>query len=358
VNVDVKRVPVRYLVMLRDLLQQRGADSAALLRMAQIEPSRFDDPTGHLLPAEMEAFLAAAHRLTGATDLGFELGRHVKMTSHDILGLGMLSCRNWDDVLKLVSRHYHLMTEAFTLRYERRGSRGEAIFTPTTAMPLQTLRFYCETHAVAHWNQIRLMLGRDAPACDTYLAMPTPPHVRRYDALAPARFHFDESALPGVRVVMGADLLDMPQPLADSRLRQQIDARCEALGSRPPTSEKNWGEYVTMMLREAQGTLVTLEDLARRANVSGRTIDRHLKKENLQFRDLSQQVRFERACELLREPNTTILTVALSLGFTEAGNFSRAFRRVVGMTPGEYQRRLAHGGADQAREAAAGAAQS
>lgn len=153
---------------------------------------------------------------------------------------------------------------------------------------------------------------------------------------------------------MSAELLDMPQPQADSRLRQQIDARCEALGRRPPTGDKGWGEYVAMMLREAQGTLVTLEDVARRVNVSGRTIDRHLKKENLQFRDLSQQVRFERACELLREPNASILGVALGLGFTEAANFSRAFRRVVGMTPGEYQQRQAQGTA--ALEPAASAA--
>lgn len=105
-------------------------------------------------------------------------------------------------------------------------------------------------------------------------------------------------------VLLDADLLDLPQPLVDSRLREQIEARCEALGRRVPTGEKGWGEFVAMMLRESHGTLLTLEDLARRINVSGRTIDRHLKKESLQFRDPAQQVRFERACELLREPGT------------------------------------------------------
>jgi AraC-like DNA-binding protein len=338
-----KRVPARYLATLREVLDQRGADTVALLRMARLDPARFDDPAGQFLPDEMEAFITSARRLTGATDLGFEMGRHIKMTSHDILGLGMLSCRNWDDVLRLVSRHYHLMTETFALRYHRRGAIGEAVFTPTTALPLETLRFLCEAQAVAHWNQVQLMLGRNAPAFDTYLAMPVPPHVKRYDALAPARFHFDEHALPGLRVVMDADLLDMPQPLADSRLRQQIDERCEALGRRPPTGDKGWGEFVTMMLRESQGTLVTLEDLARRVSVSGRTIDRHLKKENLQFRDLSQKVRFERACELLLEPSASIFGVALSLGFSEPANFSRAFRRVMGMTPGEFQQRQGRG---------------
>ncbi len=83
-----------------------------------------------------------------------------------------------------------------------------------------------------------------------------------------------------------------------------------------------------------------------RATSGTRTIDRHLKKENLQFRDLSQKVRFERACELLLEPSASIFGVALSLGFSEPANFSRAFRRVMGMTPGEYQQRQGRGAVD------------
>ncbi|HSW25605.1 MAG TPA: helix-turn-helix domain-containing protein, partial [Burkholderiaceae bacterium] len=59
----------------------------------------------------------------------------------------------------------------------------------------------------------------------------------------------------------------------------------------------------------------------------------------LQYRDVSQQVRFERACTLLLAPAATVAQVAADLGFSDAANFSRAFRRVVGMAPGEYQKR-------------------
>ena len=68
-------------------------------------------------------------------------------------------------------------------------------------------------------------------------------------------------------------------------------------------------------------------------------MDRHLKKENLTFRDISQKGRFERACELLAEPAATVVQVALNLGFSDAASFSRSFRRVVGVSPSEYQQR-------------------
>lgn len=336
-----RRIPVRYLLQFRDVLRESGVDTDRLLVMAGIDEPRFNDASSLLSAAEVEAFVSSARQLTGRTDLGFEAGRRIKMNSHELLGYGMLSCRNVDQVLQLASRHYHLITETFTLRYRREDRRGEAIYTPAMRMPLETLNFYYEVLVTSHCNQIRLLLGNDIPPYDCYLSMAEPAHGRRYLALAPARFHFEEKALPGVRVVMGTDLLNLPLPMADQRMVQQIDARCDALGQRPPADDEGWGDYVSMMLRQASGEIVTLEDLARRINISARTLDRHLKKENLQFRDLSQQVRLEKACELLSAPGATVVQVALSLGFSDAANFSRAFRRTMGISPSQFQQNLA-----------------
>ena len=336
----VRRVPVRYLVLLRDWLFTQGVDTAALHRMAGIDPARFDQRDATLEPLEMESFIASARRLTGRSDLGFELGRLIKMTSHDLLGFGMLSCRNIDEVLRLVVRHYHLMTETFTLRYERDPSgTGVAVYAPAMAMPLEMLRFYLEALAIAHDNQIRLMLGGAGGVCDVYIAMPPPAHIARYHRLAPTRFHFDEGALPGVRVVMHATILDHALPLADARVVEDVDRRCHALGQRRPGTSQDWVEYLRMVLRQSEGEAPTLENIAQLNHVSARTIDRYLRRENMSFRELSHEVRLERACRLLEDPAQTVAQIALRLGFSDSANFSRAFRRTIGMTPSEYRQR-------------------
>lgn len=337
---NLRRVPVRYLVLLRDWLRTQGVDTSALLRMAGIEADRFERRDATLKPLEMEEFIASARRLTGCSDLGFELGRLIKMTSHDLLGYGMLSCRSIDEVMRLVVRHYHLMTETFTLRYQRDlAGSGEAIYTPAMAMPLETLRFYLEALAIAHDNQLRLMLGGTGGAYDIYMAMPAPPHLLRYQALAPTRFHFDESALPGVRVVMGPAVLEHALPYADVNLVKEIDRRCSALGHRLPNSSQDWGEYVRMVLRQSDGETPTLESIALINHVSTRTIDRHLRRENLSFRELLHEVRFERACQMLQGSTVTVAQIALRLGFSDSANFSRAFRRAIGVTPSIYRER-------------------
>jgi len=121
---SVKRVPTRYFVDLVDALQAQGTDTARLLSMAGIDEAQFRRTGASLMPAQIEAFIAAARHLTGRSDLGFEAGSLIKMTSHDILGYGMIGCRDFDQVLRLVSRYYHLMNELFTLRYRRTPEVG------------------------------------------------------------------------------------------------------------------------------------------------------------------------------------------------------------------------------------------
>ncbi len=47
----------------------------------------------------------------------------------------------------------------------------------------------------------------------------------------------------------------------------------------------------------------------------------------------------ERARQLLRESSQPVDIIASSLGYSDASNFSRAFRRWQGMTPALYRRR-------------------
>lgn len=330
-----KRAPTRYFSLLLGYLAAQGVDTARLLEVAQIEARRFEDSDGMLLPEEVESLIKAAYQLTGRTDLGFEVGRMIKLNSHDLLGYGMLSCKDLDHLLSFSSRYYHFINELFTMRYRRWPDRGEVVFSPVVAMPRNTMHFLMEAIAVSVENQFEMLFGADA-IYDIRMGMPPPEHHARYAAPRQARYFFDESAVPAVTLLIDRYLLVRPLPMASLKVVAQVEERMQTL-QRRPVPEAAWGEYITMLLRETQGQQVTLDDIARRMNISARTIDRNLKKENLQFRDLSQQVRFERARALLAQPGAAVSRVAEQLGFSDTANFSRAFRRYCGVTPSEFQ---------------------
>lgn len=333
-----RRAPVRYFWLLRDVLHGSGVDTARLLDRAGIDPALFNNRDSMLTSVEVENLILAAKELTGREDLGFETGRRVKINAHNLLGYGLISCPTVDDLLRMGSRHFGLIQENWGMRYRRNSAgAGECTYTPLVAMPQATLVFSLEAIALAHQNHIHHLVGQHLGGYDMYLSISEPAHLQRYELLSPVRFHFDASALPGVRVVMPPAMLELPLALGDEEVMREIDARCSVLGQKPTRGEVTWTDYVTMKLRDARGARITMEDIAQSAQVSARTLDRNLKKEGLGFRALADQVRFERACEMLSVPGVTAVEVAQQLGFSDAPNFNRAFRRVRGLTPGQFQ---------------------
>ena len=331
----VQRVPSRYYAVLGQLLRAQTAEYERLLANAGVDVRAVEDPDGTLTIAELEALVDVASRMTGRADLGFEVGRLVRLNSHGPLGYALLSSRTIDQVVRLCVRYYHLIVPIFKMRYERHASYAEITFAPCAVMHQRTLQFFLEALAMSFHVQVQMLLGADNEGYDVYLSMDSPPHLHRYLSSAPARFHFGERRVVGVMIKIAVSLLDKPLPMADESVVRRTQAQCDTLGAN--VSQINeWGEFIAMMLRASENLQITLEDVARSLNVTPRTINRYLSKESQSFRDISQRVRFERACDLLDAGELSVSQIASRLGFSDVGNFSRGFRRYKGVSPTGY----------------------
>lgn len=331
----VHRVPSRYYAALGEILRAHTPDYERLLASLGIDIQALEDPNGTLTIAELEALIDVSARMTGRGDLGFELGQRVRLNSHGPLSYALLSSSSADEALRLLVRYYHLIAPIFKMRYERHSKYAEITITPCAVMQQRTLQFFLEMHAMSFHVQAQMLLGPDNEGYDIYLSMEAPPHAHRYHGHAPARFHFGNRGMPGGTVRIATSLLDRRLPMADEWVVRQAEAECEAQSRKPPPAG-GWGDFIAMMLRESKCLQLTLEDAARSLNITPRTIHRYLASENLSFRDISQRVRFEHACELLEAGELNVSQIALRLGFTDVASFSRGFRRYKGVSPTDY----------------------
>ncbi|OYU89158.1 MAG: AraC family transcriptional regulator [Bradyrhizobiaceae bacterium PARB1] len=80
-----------------------------------------------------------------------------------------------------------------------------------------------------------------------------------------------------------------------------------------------------------------LADVAEMAGVSTRSFQRKLAHVGLSYSDLLDTVRYENASKLLRETDSRIIDIAFSSGYTDPAHFSRAFRRIAGVTPRQFR---------------------
>ena len=83
--------------------------------------------------------------------------------------------------------------------------------------------------------------------------------------------------------------------------------------------------------------VVNKSTVARALNMSTRTLQNSLASRGLTFRELLDRARFERAILLLEDPSRSAKETALSLGFSSASNFARAFKRWTGRSPTDFR---------------------
>lgn len=333
-------VPARYYARLCELLGQDGVNVAALLKAARIRPAAVRAPDAVLRLSQVEMLLDGIFRLTRRRDQCHDLGRALKLSSHSIVGYGMLSSPTVGYAMTLAARYFRLIMPSFRMRFRVDAELAEIEILPVLPMSTSCLQFHLEAIAVAlHW-EIRELLKNQMPDYELYLSIAAPPHRERYNELVEARCHFGWQSRPGLRMQFPAAVAQRTPALADLGAVRMAEKRCNEL-IRGAIAQGKVGGWMRMMLREASDGWPSQGELAQTLNLSARTLDRYLKKEGESFRALSNRTRHEKALELLDDERLTITHIAHELGYTDMSNFARSFRREAGVAPGDYRSRRA-----------------
>ncbi|MDL2238413.1 AraC family transcriptional regulator [Christensenellaceae bacterium OttesenSCG-928-K19] len=98
-------------------------------------------------------------------------------------------------------------------------------------------------------------------------------------------------------------------------------------------------EFLDYISENASG--ITLSSMARHFGYSASYLSRMIKDmTGRNFKDIVLRARLERACELLKNNSISVGAVAESVGFCDASNFHKAFKKQLQMTPSEYRKSL------------------
>lgn len=102
-------------------------------------------------------------------------------------------------------------------------------------------------------------------------------------------------------------------------------------GVRGVVAQQVWAQVLT-------GT-VSIDSTALALDTSVRTLQRELGREGVDFRSLVNALRGKRALELLNETELPVTQISTMLGYSAPAHFARAFRKSMGIGPGDVRRR-------------------
>jgi AraC-like DNA-binding protein len=127
--------------------------------------------------------------------------------------------------------------------------------------------------------------------------------------------------------------------MRDPLTAKRAAALCEQDMAQFFGGQESFASLVLSMLkrRGEAGSYFSLPALAQELQISPRTLTRKLEAEGCTFSALVEERRCEDAKELLSQPELRISDVAIKLGYADAANFTRAFRKWMGLTPSEYR---------------------
>ena len=87
----------------------------------------------------------------------------------------------------------------------------------------------------------------------------------------------------------------------------------------------------------SRGAFPNADEMSERLGLSVRTLHRRLAQEGKHYQDIVDDVRRSLAEEFLRNTSLSIEEVASRIGFSEASNFRKAFRKWTGHAPGSFR---------------------
>jgi transcriptional regulator GlxA family with amidase domain len=94
-------------------------------------------------------------------------------------------------------------------------------------------------------------------------------------------------------------------------------------------------------LQADAGMSCSVDALAKRSGLGKRTfLRRFVKATGMKPSDYHQRLRIARSRELLEFTRDTVERISLSVGYQDTSGFRRTFKRVIGVSPAEYRRRL------------------
>jgi len=321
-------------LLLMDTLEVHyGKDGKPLMRKLGMDPDLLGKPGARYPTEKMQLLWGECIELTGDNCFGLVAGSRVRATTFHALGFAWLASSTVHEELDRLLRYFKVIcTEPVDLRLLDAGDN------------------YTLTH---HWDK-REVKEHD-PAVDAFFAAILKLiRLTTDNNFAPAEVGFknvDESRIAdyveafSCPVINGAenDYIAFNKELCDADLTGQnqelavVNERLLEKYIQALDPDKISSQVRELLLTLLPSGDATQEDVAVKMNRSLSTLQRQLSAEGTNFKSLRDETRQSMAEQYIQDGEYSLSQIAFLLGFSDQSNFSRAFKRWTGVTPGDYQ---------------------
>lgn len=332
------QIAATFLKQLLVHLEEHSVDAQRLLVSHNIDPGVLEEPDAMVPMGSFFGLIEAGVAATGDQNLGLHIYQSIDFRDVGTFGYVILNSGRLADVLDASSRFYRLFQTDTDVRIEHDGEDCRVIYS-VTAPGMPYSRQDSEMSLMFIVQFIRRFAGEDWRPDAAYFQHPAPSDISEHKRLLCDTLFFDQ---PENAMTFPSATLDVPIPRADGRLSRALQATMERLlaARRAETGDNFIRTLERSLMKALPAGVPGMDAIASDLAMSGRTLQRRLAEQKVNFKDLIEQLRREMSINYIRASDLSMTEIAYLLGYSDLRSFDRAFKRWTGDTPFQYRTRL------------------
>lgn len=325
---EVPIISARYARRFIRFMENRGVKRRAILDNTGITDELLNNPEASVSMNQVLLILKQADWLMTDERAAFEFGYQLDLPSHGLLGFAVLGQENPRRLVSMIVQYLRVGLPLMDMELESSGPAFRIRLIDTWGVG--DLR-PCLTKI--YMGSIYRLAGQVCGDFTFQFDFPCKTSPEDWQLLAPdCSFEFDTG------------FSQVTMPLKGLPLRKD-EAGLEFLVARTRHSraQKNLEADETVaqvreLIMSQPGRPCTTDNIARRLDISPRTLRQHLASAGTSFRELRNEIRENFATLYLKDTNVPLESIAEKLGFSDQAGFTKAYRSWTGNTPGDVRR--------------------
>lgn len=273
-----------------------------------------------------------AEQQTKNQEIGFHVGRTLNIATIPIVGQSLIASNGLREGLERFFRYQRMLGEGANIKLYTQGGRAKLVFR-FVGDDKPICKHTYDMAMSGTVSMIRVLAGDDWAAERILLSRAQPKQPEDFNCFyaCPIEFENEENSI----------LLRPTELESDFDSKQAFDINLSQFLL--PESERPFANLLGMYLsQKLENGDLDKAHAAKAMNMSARSLQRKLAAENTSYQCVLDQARKNKALECLKVPNLSLTAIAFLCGFSDVTAFNRAFKRWLGVAPGEYRKQTQH----------------
>jgi AraC-like DNA-binding protein len=323
------------LAALFDYLVDQGCPPNEILKDVNLTADDMPSPRARISLADLMTACENAIRLSRDPHLPYHIGASIHVSAYGMYGFAILCCPDFRKTMAFAELYHALAAPLATIEFTEKDGFASWVIEPNAraATDPQLYRFITEMQIGIHISLMRDVMG---PAFTPDQICLTYPQAHDFGLPADqigSRLSFASGAN---QIIFKSTWLDQAANLGNRTTYPGVVALCDELLDDLKSRVGVAGEIRAHLIRDIANP-PTLTALATLLEISDRSLRRQLREQGISFRGLLDELRMQIALKYLRTTRLANEDIALALGFSDAANFRRAFRRWTDKSPSDIR---------------------